>query len=251
MDSLLLDEWFESDLRQIFERAIELLTTDARALRGANDIVQQLQHFLDSQRQQETSGGTLEHTTTGKSMRLYALQVLGTYHATQSKETRRMIAQQLVHALELIPKASNKPEESIDVEDQVVADFVVELNALSTRDALEKLRKEDALVTHICLVRPADGEKCQRVPTRIAIHLDPLVTSVNKQQVLKVTHGRGASVHGHVTYSSSDGVLTFTPTVAFEKKCRYLVKVRCAEIRTCLGGPALAGGDASFHFSTT
>ncbi|GAB9465843.1 hypothetical protein Gpo141_00003233 [Globisporangium polare] len=184
-------------------------------------------------------------------MRLYALQVLGNYRTTHSKETRPLIARQLFHALELIPKVVDSAT-GIDVEDQVIDDLVVELDAISTRDALERLRKEDALAKHIRFMTPADGEKCQRVPTCIAIHLDPLVTSVDTQeQVLKVTHGRGASVHGHVAFSSSDGVLTFTPTVAFEKKSRYLVKLRCAEVQTCLGGPAMAGGDASFHFSTT
>lgn len=194
------------------------------------------------------SAGPLERTMTD-TMRLYALQVLGTYHATQSNETKLMIAQQLVDALVLVPKFADS-ETSIDVDDQVVADFVVELNALSTRDALEKLRKEDLLASHIRSITPADGENCQRIPTRITIHLDPLVTSVNAQQVLKVTHTRGASVHGHVAFSSSDGLLSFTPTVAFEKKNRYLVKLRCVEILTCFGGPPLAGGDASFHFST-
>lgn len=258
--SFLLGEWFETELRSVLAHVVELLMRKSgggASLRGANDIAQDLSTFLERQAMLSRSGsGDLDRIAADRVQRTFAVQLLGTYERLPSRDAKHATALQLVRALELVPSSAPSPEDSIatppvDVEALILDELVLELETASTRDALETLRLHDSLEKHVRLVTPAPNELCARVPLRIAMRFDPLVTSIDTSHVLRVvnlTLGH-ASVHGAVAFTPRDGRLTFTPTVPLARKSTYAVKVRCDAIETSLG--AALRGVWRFQFTTS
>lgn len=259
--SFLLNEWFVGDLESTLKRLVALLTTEGGgSLRGAKDIAEELGTFLESQMHHRLSGD-LDGVAAVGFQRTLVLQLSSQFSSSQSNQVKLAAAQQLVQSLELVPlqakpatttaRDHEDPDAPVDVTEHVVAEFVVEMETQSTHGALAKLRDNDTLEKHIRSVAPVDGETCGRIPVSIQIRLDSLVTHVDTQQVLKVanaTHGHTA-VFGSVSFSASDGVLTFIPNVAFERSTSYSVKLRCDMVQTCIG--SAMHGTVRFRFSTS
>ncbi|TYZ63202.1 hypothetical protein PybrP1_012951, partial [[Pythium] brassicae (nom. inval.)] len=251
-------ESFADDLASILRRLALLLTTEGGAsLRGAKDIAEELGTFLECQAR-HPFGGDLDGVAVTGILRTFALQLSSRFGPSQSRQAKLAAAQQLVQSLELVPPqpkpvsmARDSQDPPVDATEHVVDEFLIEMEAKSTQDALAKLRDEDTLEKHIRSVAPADGDKCARIPSTIKIWFDPLVTLVDTQHVLKVANAtRGnVAVFGSVSFSASEGVLTFTPTVAFERSTRYSARLRCDMVQTCIG--SALQGTVRFRFSTT
>lgn len=258
--SFLLDEWFEADLTSILERVIQLLANEGKSLRGANEIVQDLQTFLCDPSVRRESADVGRKAT--DAMREYALLLLGKLGTTANEpsvEQQRVIAQQLVYAFQLAPRTMQKsstaraaPSDELadgDEEAIVIMEVAHELEASSTHEALHTLRQDDTLESHLRHSSPANGEICHRVPQQIAIRFDTQVVDVDTPQVLKVLNTTlTCGVQGKVAFAGGEGVLTFTPAVPFEKKTKYTLKLRGEAIQTCL---ATLHGTVALHFATT
>lgn len=250
----MLSEWFVRDLENIMKRVVLLFASEGGAsLRGAREIAQDLTAFL-AQQARHPFGGALDGIAAIRMLQPFALQLVGRFETSQSQHAKSEVARQLAQSLELVPTPFEPAQQvhanQVEATEHIVAELVVEIESQSTRDALAKLRSEDTLEKHIRAVEPANGAKCARVPLRIVIALDPLVTVVDTQQALKVANAtrENAPVFGTVSFSARDGALAFAPTVPFERNTKYAIKLRCDAVQTCLG--SALRGVVRFRFST-
>lgn len=269
LDSLLLGEWLDHDAGELQRRVVNLLTTEARDLRGALDFCQ----FLDERTHKLPEIVGFSEMDKPKvpwtfiMARRYLLLVAGGLSIESQNRIpadQRIALDALCRSLAFNPgeSTSTRSDKAEDVGgdathiDQRLSELYKEVETPAFCDATSSLQREDSLPNHMLRTAPRDGELCTSAPTSITFYLGDGIVGLSDSglyhavKVINLSRD-WSSVQGKIEFSSADATLAFVPAMPFEKQCRYRVLVKPQELVTSLGATLPKTEEPlAFHFST-
>ncbi|KAJ0395622.1 hypothetical protein P43SY_006329 [Pythium insidiosum] len=199
-----------------------------------------------------SSSGWLSHVVTG----VWYTREIDTIHASilrmlHNEASELQGASDLTRAFEVaVDDGSCSAVRHCGLRDEYTDSIRTELASEQLRVALREMHTKDKLLNHIRSCSPAHEMRCDRLPDAVRVRFDIHVIRVNTQHVIKVWNvSLRCQVLGQIEFRREEHVVSFTPSIPFERHTRYQVSLRAQDVETTLG--ALDAAMVMFEFFTT
>ncbi|KAJ0398424.1 hypothetical protein ATCC90586_003566 [Pythium insidiosum] len=230
--------WYTREIDTIHASILRMLHNEASELQGASDLTRAFEVAVD------------DGSCVGQSTELFCLMglrdflVLSSGTATDDavlREARRMCVEDVL---------TQSAVRHCGLRDEYTDSIRTELASEQLRVALREMHTKDKLLDHIRSCSPAHEVRCDRLPDAVRVRFDIHVIRVNTQHVIKVWNvSLRCQVLGQIEFRREEHVVSFTPSIPFERHTRYQVSLRAQDVETTLG--ALDAAMVMFEFFTT